>query len=258
MADSELADAEDSRGRLRLDQLLVELGLETSRNRARQAILAGQVSVDGVPQLRPGVREAGSVRPVLLSAPCFVSRGGLKLAAALEQLGVDPSGLRCVDAGAGSGGFTDCLLQRGAHSVLALDVGHDQLAPALARDPRVRSFEGVNVRSFSPPDDCLPADLLVADLAFISLSKVWGALRALVRPQGRLLVLIKPQFELERTTVPRSGVVRDARLRQRAIGQALASGRACGLRLLGSCDCALPGTHGNREAFALFLRPAGD
>jgi 23S rRNA (cytidine1920-2'-O)/16S rRNA (cytidine1409-2'-O)-methyltransferase len=240
--------------RVRLDQRLVELGLDSTRSRARQRIRAGQVQVDGRTVTRPGALVSRQQRPALRAGPRYVSRGGDKLAAALDQLGVDPGGLHCIDVGAGTGGFTDCLLQRGAHSVLALDVGHGQLAPALRADPRVQCLEGTSIRDFSLPSGAQPAELLVADLAFLSLTKVWTALRALVRSGGRLLVLVKPQFELEPAAIGRTGVVRDPGLRERALAQVRAAAAADGLRWLASCPAPVLEERGNREVFALLER----
>jgi 23S rRNA (cytidine1920-2'-O)/16S rRNA (cytidine1409-2'-O)-methyltransferase len=237
--------------RVRLDQRLVELGLEATRSQARQRIRAGQVEVSGRTVTRPGVRIGTGERPVLRSDARYVSRGGEKLAAALRDLELDPRDLRCVDAGSGTGGFTDCLLQHGARSVLAIDVGREQLAPSLRRDPRVRSLESTHVRELGPELAGEPADLLVADLAFISLRKVLPALQALVRPGGRLLLLVKPQFELGPQDVPASGVVRDPALRARALQAVVAAAAAQGLRMLGSCACPVHEERGNRETFIL-------
>jgi 23S rRNA (cytidine1920-2'-O)/16S rRNA (cytidine1409-2'-O)-methyltransferase len=240
--------------RVRLDQRLVELGLEVTRSQARQRIRAGQVEVSGRTVTRPGVRIGTDERPVLRSDARYVSRGGDKLAAALQSFDLDPRGLRCVDAGAGTGGFTDCLLQHGARSVLAVDVGREQLAPSLRTDPRVRSLEGTHVRQLRPELAGEPADLLVADLAFISLRKVLAALQALVRPGGRLLLLVKPQFEVGPQDVPASGVVRDPALRARALQAVSAAAAAQGLRVLGSCACPVHEERGNRETFILLER----
>jgi 23S rRNA (cytidine1920-2'-O)/16S rRNA (cytidine1409-2'-O)-methyltransferase len=186
----------------------------------------------------------------------YVSRGGDKLEAALRDLELDPRGLDCIDVGSSTGGFTDCLLQRGARSVLALDVGHDQLAPSLREDPRVELHEGTHVRDFALPQERAPADLLVADLAFISLTKVMTALVALVRPGGRLLLLVKPQFELEPAAIGRGGIVRDPALRERARIGVLDAARAHGLGLLGACACSALDPRANEEGFLLLARAA--
>ena len=238
--------------RVRLDQRLVELGLESTRARAQLRIQAGEVRLGDRVVDKPATLVEPDAVPVLAARSLYVSRGGEKLAGALDALGVDPSGLRCADVGASTGGFTDCLLQRGAASVFALDVGRGQLDAKLRADPRVESLERTNVRHFELGERA-PYDLVTADVSFISLRTVLPRLRELVRPGGRLLALVKPQFELERKAAPK-GVVRDPELRARAVRQVREAAEALGLVSQGESESTLPGPKGNREVFLLFLR----
>jgi len=241
--------------RVRLDQRLVELGLETTRARAQLRIQAGEVRLGDRVLDKPATLVAADAVPTLAPRSRFVSRGGEKLAGALDALGVDPAGLRCADVGASTGGFTDCLLQRGAASVFALDVGRGQLDPKLRADPRVESLERTNVRHFALPAGRAPFDLVTADVSFISLRTVLPRLQALARPGGRLLLLVKPQFELERRAAPK-GVVRDPELRARAVREVRAAAEQLGLVALGEAESVLPGPKGNREVFLLLQRPS--
>jgi 23S rRNA (cytidine1920-2'-O)/16S rRNA (cytidine1409-2'-O)-methyltransferase len=240
--------------RVRLDQRLLELGLEESRSRARARILAGDVRLGDRVLDKPGTLVSADADLVLKARPAFVSRGGEKLAGALDALGVDPAGLRCADIGASTGGFTDCLLKRGAASVMALDVGYGQLALELRRDPRVSVVERTNVRHFERDASEAPYDLVTADLSFISLRLVLSRLVALCRPGGRLLLLVKPQFELGRGEVGRGGVVRDPQKRAEAARRVRESAAALGLRALGQAPSCLPGPKGNVEIFLLLGR----
>lgn len=237
--------------RIRLDELLVRLGLETSRSRARARILAGEVRLDGRVLDKAGALVLADAHPELVERPRYVSRGGEKLAGALAAFQLDPTGWRCADVGASTGGFTDCLLKAGARSVLAVDVGYGQLAYELRCDPRVRVFERTNIRSFELPGDEEPCDLVTADLAFISLGKVLPQLVALARPQGQLLLLVKPQFELSRGEVGRGGVVLDLSLRLEAAARVRNEAEGLGFSCLGEEESVLPGPKGNRERFVL-------
>jgi 23S rRNA (cytidine1920-2'-O)/16S rRNA (cytidine1409-2'-O)-methyltransferase len=243
-------------GRVRLDQRLLELGLESSRARAQARIRAGEVRLGDRVLDKPGTLVAPDAALELRARPRYVSRGGDKLAGALDALGLDVAGLRCVDVGASTGGFTDCLLQRGARSVLALDVGRGQLALSLRSDPRVEVRERTHIRDFALAPGAEPFDLLTADLSFISLRRVLPQLLALVRPGGRLLLLVKPQFELGRAHVGKGGVVRDPALRARAAQEVREAARALGLSAEGEIDSALPGPRGNVERFVLLRRPS--
>ena len=243
--------------RSRLDQLLVERGLFESRERARRAVMAGVVEVDGRRVAKPGQATAGDAR-LTVAAPAepFVSRAGRKLAAALDHFAVDPAGLDCLDVGASTGGFTDCLLSRGARRVVALDVGYGLIDARLRADPRVEVVERVNARHLAPDAFPAPFDLVVVDLSFISVTKVAPALVPHVAAGGRLLVLIKPQFEVGRGGVGKGGLVRDETLRRATIEARAAELAALGFELAGQFDSPVAGAEGNREAFALLRRSA--
>jgi 23S rRNA (cytidine1920-2'-O)/16S rRNA (cytidine1409-2'-O)-methyltransferase len=251
------AAAEDlagGRARARLDQLLVERGLFDSREKARRAVMAGVVEVDGRRQDKPGTAVAAGARiSVRAAAEPFVSRAGRKLAAALDHFGVDPAGLDCLDVGASTGGFTDCLLQRGARRVVALDVGRHLIDAKLRADPRVEVIEGVNARHLAADAFAAPFPLVVVDVSFISAVQVVPALAPHVAPGGRLLVLLKPQFEVGRGRVGRGGVVRDEALRRETIDRRAAEIAALGFELVGTFDSPVAGAEGNREAFALLV-----
>lgn len=237
----------------RLDQLLVDRGMFPSREKARRCVMAGLVTVDGRLVDKPGTAVADGVDVrVLEPAEPFVSRGGRKLAAALDHFGLDPEGWSCLDVGASTGGFTDCLLQRGARRVYAVDVGRGQLDHQLREDERVVVLEGINARYLQPdavPEAC---DLVTLDLSFISLLKVVPVVLQFLAPGGWLLALVKPQFEVGKGRVGRGGVVRDERLRSRIIEQRAAELASMGLEPAGIVDSEVRGVKGNREAFALF------
>ena len=237
----------------RLDQLLFRRGLFGSREQARRAVMAGRIEVGGRRVDKPGssVREDAEVEVKGPDEP-YVSRAGRKLAAALEHFRIDPSGLVCLDVGASTGGFTDCLLQRGAARVYALDVGYGQLDYGLRNDPRVVVMERVNARHLEP--DSLPeaCGLITVDLSFISLAKVVPALLPSLEPGGRLLPMVKPQFEAGRELVGKGGIVRDEAVRARVVEQTVAALAGLGLRRLGTFDSPVAGARGNREVFALF------
>jgi 23S rRNA (cytidine1920-2'-O)/16S rRNA (cytidine1409-2'-O)-methyltransferase len=218
-------------------------------------ILAGNVLVDECVVDKAGtrVREEASVR-LRSSGSRFVSRGGDKLDGALDDLGVDPIGLTCLDVGASTGGFTDCLLQRGAVRVFAVDVGYGQLDAKLRGDPRVVVLERVNARGLEPAQIPAPIDLVVADVAFISLRLVVPALAA-VAPRARWLLLVKPQFEVGRDQVGKGGVVRDDALRAEAVLSVRRAAETLGWREVGRADSRVAGPKGNREIF-LLLEPS--
>ena len=240
---------------MRLDQLLVDRGLFESRERARRAVMAGLVEVEGRRVDKPGTAVAPeSTLHVVGPAEPYVSRAGRKLAAALDHFALDPAGWRCLDVGASTGGFTDCLLQRGAAHVTALDVGYGLLDARLRADPRVEVVERTNVRHLPPDAFPAPFDLVTVDVSFISLQKVAPALISHVRPGGCLLVLVKPQFEVGRGAVGKGGIVRDEELRRRTIAERAAALAALGLDLAGTFDSPVAGAEGNREAFALLVR----
>jgi 23S rRNA (cytidine1920-2'-O)/16S rRNA (cytidine1409-2'-O)-methyltransferase len=237
----------------RLDTLLVERGLAESREKAQAAVLAGMVLVGDRPAAKPGmlVPEAAEVR--LLARAPYVSRGGEKLAHALQAFGVDGQGLVAVDVGASSGGFTDCLLQHGARCVYAVDVGYGQLDYRLRLDERVVPMERVNVRYLrSLPQK---VDLATVDVSFIGLEKVLPAIARLLKPEGKIIALFKPQFQARRREVSGGGVVRDPLLQARLIGRFLTWAVEQRFRILGLTPSPLLGPAGNREFFFLLLPP---
>lgn len=246
--------------RVRLDQLLVERGLAESRARAQALLMAGRVRVGEGDGARLDRKAGDLVDPgvaVAVAAPLpYVSRGGEKLAGALDAFGVDPAGRVCLDVGASTGGFTDALLQRGAVRVHAIDVGRGQLADALRRDPRVVSRERTNARDLAPDLLGEPVSLAVVDVSFISLRLVLPALAGCLAPGGEVVALVKPQFEAGRGRAPR-GVVRDPAAHREVLAAALGDARAAGLVPLGLVVSPLLGPAGNREFFLHAVRDAG-
>src|SRR5262245_11545890 len=239
----------------RLDERVVRDGLAESRAKAQALILAGRVFVDGarVDKAGQAVATDAAVR-VAEPAQRFVSRGGEKLAGALDDLGLDPSGRLCLDLGASTGGFTDCLLQRGARGVIAVDVGHGQLDAKLRGDPRVRVVERTNARFLAPPDVPEPVELVTIDVSFISATLLLPRLAELA-PRADWLVMVKPQFEVGRERVGKGGVVRDPADRAAAVARVRAAAEALGWQARGEAESRLPGPKGNREVF-LWLAPA--
>jgi len=230
-------------------------GLAESRREAQALILAGRVLVDDVPFTKAGLAVSTSAQVrVRGGGRRFVSRGGEKLAGALDAFGIDPTGRTCLDVGASTGGFTDCLLQRGAHRVVAVDVGYGQLADSLRRDPRVQVLERTNARYLRPEQIAAEIDLVTADLSFISLRLVLPAL-ARVAPGAPAVLLVKPQFEVGRGQVGKGGVVRDDALRAAAVDDVAASAARLGFGELARVDSTLAGPKGNREVF-LHLVPS--
>lgn len=237
--------------KVRLDQLLLSRGLAPSRAHAQAVILAGEVYVAGDRIDKAGTLVAADA-PVELRGldRLYVSRGGVKLAGALDAFGLDVRGLRCLDLGASTGGFTDCLLQRGAARVVAVDVGYGQLAHKLRVDPRVVVLERTNARALEPEVVGGAADLTVVDASFISLGKLMPAISRCTRDDGELVALVKPQFEVGREVASRGkGVVRDEAARAHAIAAAVEDVRALGFDILAQCNSSLLGPKGNREAF---------
>jgi len=241
----------------RIDQLLVDRGLAESRHQAQALLLAGQVMAGGQKVEKPGKTVDGDVEIRLLRQLRFVSRAGAKLEAALDHFQIDVAGRVCADLGASTGGFTDCLLQRGARSVHAFDVGKGQLAWKLQSDARVVVRDGFNVRNLVAGD--LPEGLsfVCMDLSFISQTKVLAplgeALAARSAADVDVLTLVKPQFEAGRGEVGKGGIVRDPEVRRRTLDEVSAFAAACGYRVLGSIPSPLPGAEGNVE-FLLHLR----
>ena len=235
----------------RLDVLLVERGLVESRAQAQALVLAGRV---------PGYDKAGaqvddSAELELTPGRRFVSRGGEKLANALETFGIDVSGEACLDVGASTGGFTDCLLQGGAARVCALDVGYGQLHPRLRDDPRVTVLERTNVRELRCEELPFTPTFVTCDVSFIGLAKALPPALACAAPGWRALVLVKPQFEGGREDVGKGGVVRDPNVHRRVLDEVQAQAPAWGARVEGVTDSGLPGPKGNREFF-LYLHAA--
>ena len=239
------------RGQPRLDQLLVERGLAPSRERARALVLAREVRVDGALATRPAAAVAPDADLALRERPRYVSRGGEKLAATLDATRLDVTGKRCLDVGASTGGFTDCLLQRGAAQVVAVDVGYGQLTAKLRDDPRVEVRERTNARELPPLEP--PVDFVTVDVSFISLTVVLPAVLHSLRAGGDALVLVKPQFEAGRAEVARGGVVHDARVHAAVVGRVASWAIEHGLRVRGVYRSPLLGPAGNREFF-LWLR----
>lgn len=216
--------------------------------------MAGGVQVDGRRIDKAGAAVKDDAELAVAEREPFVSRAGRKLAAALDHFGVAPRGWVCCDAGASTGGFTDCLLQRGARRVYAIDVGYGQLDLKLRRDPRVVVMERMNVRHLAPDALPEPCRLVTIDVAFISLTKVVPPLLVHLAEDGLLLPLVKPQFEAERGQVGKGGIVRDEDLRRRVIERRVADLEAMGLECIGQLDSPVAGMAGNREALALFRR----
>jgi 23S rRNA (cytidine1920-2'-O)/16S rRNA (cytidine1409-2'-O)-methyltransferase len=240
----------------RLDQALVERGLCGSREKAKRAVMAGQVRVNG----QVARKSSEPVQPADLvtvaEAEKFVSRGGFKLEHALEHFGLAVNGQTAIDLGASTGGFTDCLLQRGAAKVYAVDVGRGQLAWKLRRDPRVVVMEKVNARDLTPakfPAPFVPSDLVVVDCSFISLRKILPAAVALLRPTSKIVALIKPQFEAGKAEADKgAGVIRDAGIHERVVRELKEFiANQPGLRWLGVTESPLVGPAGNKEFLAL-------
>jgi len=247
----------------RLDAELVRRGLARSRRQAGELIAAGRVQVDGARAVRPATAvDDGRVLVVRddPADPGYASRAGHKLAGALDAwqaAGLTAEGCDCLDAGASTGGFTDVLLRRGAHHVVAVDVGHGQLRPELAADPRVEPREGVNVRELAAGDVVPAPTLVVADLSFISLRLVLAPLVAVAAPDADLVVLVKPQFEVGRDRLGSGGVVRDAAARRAAVLGVLAAADEAGLTAVDLVVSPLPGQDGNVEFFCWLTKAGG-
>jgi 23S rRNA (cytidine1920-2'-O)/16S rRNA (cytidine1409-2'-O)-methyltransferase len=233
----------------RLDLLVVERGLAESREKAQAMILAGEVRVNGSRSEKAGALIANDARiEVSGTSGKYASRGGLKLEGALEDFGIDAGGKICLDIGASTGGFTDCLLQHGARRVYAVDVTPQQMAWRLVQDARVTQIKA-NARNLRPEQIPEPAGLVTTDVSFISVAKVLPAVVAAAGPNAEFLILVKPQFELDRGDVGRGGIVREAALHERAIERVRAAAEAAGLRVEGVRPSRLTGAEGNQEFF---------
>ncbi len=246
--------------RERIDRILVERGFVGSRTKAQAMVMAGIVLVNEQRIAKPSdlvptdaeIRIKGSRDPTSR----YASRGGLKLEAALRDFGIDPNGFVCLDVGASTGGFTDCLLQHGAGRVVALDVGRHQLDWRLRNDPRVEVREGVNARYLKPEDFDERFDLAVMDVAFISATKVMPAVVDLLIETGALIVLIKPQFEVGRGEVGSGGIVRDSKKHARVVEQVNQAARELGFKVAGVIQSPIQGADGNIEFLALYQKTA--
>jgi 23S rRNA (cytidine1920-2'-O)/16S rRNA (cytidine1409-2'-O)-methyltransferase len=238
--------------RVRLDSLLSQRGMFPSRSRAAASVLAGDVLL--LPGRRraekPGQMVPEDVELEVIAPPAFVSRGGIKLANALDRLDLDVTGRRALDVGASTGGFTDCLLQRGAAHVVAVDVAYGELDWRLRSDERVTVIERRNARSLEPADLPYAPDLIVIDVSFISLTKVLGAVLGCAAERFDCLALVKPQFEVGRERVGKGGVVRESGARRRALIEVGEAARDLGYAVLGFASSGLPGPKGNQETFA--------
>ena len=240
----------------RLDVLIADRGLAESRARAQALIMAGRVTVEGSVVTKAGTAVAPDADVLVAQPPRYVSRGGDKLETALRAFAIDPTGRRCLDVGASTGGFSDCLLQHGAASIVAIDVGRAQLHQRIAIDPRVTAIEGLNARRLAPGDlPGEPAELAVLDVSFISLTLVLSPVIALLAPEWEIAALVKPQFEAGRELVAR-GVVRDPEVQIATCLRVAAAASALGGKVVACCDSQHPGPSGNREFF-LHVRSAG-
>jgi 23S rRNA (cytidine1920-2'-O)/16S rRNA (cytidine1409-2'-O)-methyltransferase len=240
----------------RVDKLLVERGLAESRTRAQAMVMAGVILVNEQRINKPSdlvapdaqIRVKGGDDP----ASRYVGRGGLKLEAALREFHLNVEGLICLDVGASTGGFTDCLLQHGASKVISIDVGHNQIDWRLRTDTRVEVREGVNARYLVPDDFASPFELVVMDVSFISATKIMPAIVPLLTDTGRLVILIKPQFEVGRGEVGKGGIVRDPEKRSRVIDEVNRAAKDLGLKVRGVVESPIHGADGNIEFLALY------
>jgi 23S rRNA (cytidine1920-2'-O)/16S rRNA (cytidine1409-2'-O)-methyltransferase len=244
--------------KVRLDTLLARRGLFESRARAAASVMAGEVRLGaaGERAAKPGQLVPEDVAVAVDERPRFVSRGGTKLANALAATGVDPAGRHCLDVGASTGGFTDCLLQAGAARVVALDVAYGELSWSLRSDERVTVLERTNARAIAAGDLPYAPDLIVADVSFISLTKVLPAVLACAARHYDALAMVKPQFEVGRGRVGKGGVVREAADRRAALVAVAGAALAAGAAVMGFASSGLPGPKGNRETF-VWLAEAG-
>jgi len=239
----------------RLDQWLVDEGYYPSRERARLAIMAGEVRLEGRGKpLKAGTKIGEGDRVAVAVRPRFVSRGGDKLDGVLERWGMDVAGRSALDVGSSTGGFSHCLLDRGAERVICLDVGKGQLHWELRNDPRVTVMERTNVRHVRPGDLPFAPDLVVADLSFISLRLVLPVLREIMEEGSDLVALVKPQFEAGRGKVGKRGVVRDPEVHRRVLAEVAEAAAACGFELVDVAPSPLRGAEGNMEYFAWWRR----
>ncbi|MBX3245291.1 MAG: TlyA family RNA methyltransferase [Acidobacteria bacterium] len=239
----------------RIDILMVNRGLAESRTKAQALIMSGVVLADEKRVDKPS--QTFSPEAVIrikgeTAASRYVGRGGLKLEHALDHFGIDPSGMNCLDIGASTGGFTDCLLQHGASRVVAIDSGTNQLDWKLRNDPRVDVHEQTNARDLKPDDPPSPFDLIVMDVSFISVTKIIPTLIALLKDEGKLVILIKPQFEVGKGEVGKGGIVREPEKHTRVIDDVNSFANGLGLVCLGVIDSPILGQKGNKEFLAAY------
>jgi 23S rRNA (cytidine1920-2'-O)/16S rRNA (cytidine1409-2'-O)-methyltransferase len=246
---------------LRLDKLLVELGLVESRTKAQALVMAGVVLVNDQRANKPSETVAADAKIRIKGGDDptsrYVGRGGLKLERALADFQIDVNGWDCLDVGASTGGFTDCLLQHGAQHVIALDVGHNQIDWRLRTDSRVEVRERVNARYLQPDDFSMKFDLAVMDVSFISATKIIPAIVPLLKPAGRLIILIKPQFEVGRGEVGKGGIVRDPQQHARVIEEVNVAAKELGLEISNVIESPIRGADGNVEFLALYDKERG-
>lgn len=243
---------------MRIDKLMHIRALAKSREAAQKLLRDGSVAVDGKIVTKPSfeAHEDADIK-IVGQVLCYVSRGGLKLEHALDAFGIDVTGLDCVDIGASTGGFTDCLLQRGAKHVRALDVGRSQLDASLAEDARVTSYEGVNARYVTPDDIGGKCEFMVCDVSFISLTLLFPALSGLLDDMGRFVALIKPQFEAGRENIGKNGIVKDRNVHAEVISRVISAAEISGLHCFALTPSPIFGGDGNREYLAGFDRVGG-
>ncbi|MEJ2745674.1 MAG: TlyA family RNA methyltransferase [bacterium] len=242
--------------KIRLDRLLVEQGFFPTREKARRAIMAAEVKVDGLRVDKPGKTVSSDCRVEVSTRYRYVSRGGEKLAGALGAFGISVDGKKCLDVGASTGGFTDCLLQAGAAAVVAIDVGRHQLASSLRDDPRVTILDRTNARYLTKDQLPYSPELATIDVSFISLEKVIPAIVAVMGGGSELVALIKPQFEAGRKDVGRGGVVKDGRVHTRVVWNVRETCEANGLNVRGIMESPLRGPAGNKEFFIHAVKTA--
>ena len=236
----------------RLDTALVTRGICSTRNRAKTSISEGNVTVNGIVCFKPAQAVSDADTLNLLHPLQFVGRGGLKLAYALAEFRLQVAGKSCLDIGASTGGFTDCMLQNGASHVLAVDVGHDQLAPELRADSRVTVLEGMDIRDLPLDTNGLPVDFAACDASFISLRHILPVLPPLLKDGGQAVMLVKPQFEAGRGAIGKNGIVRDAKVRQQVLRDIRNVAAEVGLIPMADCESPIKGGSGNTE-FLLLL-----
>lgn len=243
----------------RLDAALVALGLVESRAKAQRLIKSGKVMVDGVTAVKPAQTIASASDIAIDKGDDYVSRGAYKLVGAFDAFHAaglpEPAGFDCLDIGASTGGFCDVLLRRGAHRVIALDVGHGQLDPRIAGNPRIIEMNGVNIRDVRDGDLPYRPRMVVSDVSFISLTYVIPVIARIAAPDAHIVLLVKPQFEVGRGHLGKGGIVEDPALRERALAAVAACADECGLDVVATAPSPIEGTHGNAE-YLLYARAA--